>query len=160
MKQPPKSATSLISERNRLINSILGISVYLFLSLLLPHSAKGQINATDVAKSWKYDDVYLKTPGDQFRRVGAHDVMTLRLGISENTFSYALQLENIKARGNWELTDSTLIFTYQPVDTGSDQPRVVRRFKIIHLSNEAMLFREVTTADKPAAYFAFSRLAE
>lgn len=161
MKQPPKSATSLISEKkHRISNSFLRLLVILYVIAGIPFFAAGQIRIDEVAKSWKYEEIYLKTPGDEFKRVGPHDIMTLRKGGIENTFSYALQLENIKAKGSWQLIDSVLIFTYQPITPAPSQTLKIRRFKIITLAEGKLVFREVLEDDKAGATFSYTLIAE
>lgn len=125
----------------------------------MPLFVHAQIKPEEISRSWKYEEIYLKSPGDKFKKVGAHDVMTLRSGESENTFSYALQLENIKASGTWQLKDSLLVFTYKS-DVNTTDAAVVRQFKVLQLNKDSLLFREVLNGGKTGASFSYSFLAE
>ncbi len=160
MKQPPKSATNSTKGKNHpssksLLFTLFFTGVFTCTTFLL----NAQIKPEDVSRSWKYEEIYLKSPGDQFKKVGAHDIMILRTGSSENTFSYALQLENIKASGTWQLNDSLLIFIYKPEDKPA-AATVIRQFKILRLNQDSLLFREVLPGGKTGPSFSYSFLAE
>jgi hypothetical protein len=136
----------------------LTISFLVFFNL----SAFPQLE-NEVSKTWQYTKIYDKE-GKAGRRIGAHDLMTLRREDDKNTFSYALQLEDIKAWGNWTLDDSTMVFDYAAVASGpskssSDKPGI-RRFRIIKITSEELLIREVTQADRPGLFFEFRYFAD
>ena len=161
MKQPLKSATNSTRGSSRpTSNHYFFFSLCTVLLCCTPFLVCAQITPEIVAHTWKYEDVFLKTPGDHFKKVGAHDVMILRKGETENTFSYALPLENIKAKGTWLLNDSTLVFTYDSATNIPDSLKVVRYFKIQRLTKDSMLFREVLKNGARGAGFSFSLNAE
>lgn len=170
MKKPPKSATSSISASRPPISrqpeySCRSNFIRILLSLLFCASfnpVQAQLTH-EVAKTWQYVKIYDKQ-GKTGRKIGAHDLMTLRIDESGNTFSYALQLEDMKAWGKWTIDDSTLVFDYEAVSnllTKTIHTGVgIRRFRIVTLSNNELLMREVTLPDQPGLFFQFRYFAD
>lgn len=170
MKQPPRYGMSSPGGRNRVSSNLYAgillhlkqFTLFLFFSLFFDSAALGQL-ADEVSKTWIYSKIYDKE-GKPGRRIGAHDLLCLRKEEERNSFSYALQIEDIKAWGYWTLEDSTLVFDYEAVASGptrnsSDKPEI-RRFRILKITKEEMLIREVTQPDKPGLYFEFRYFAD
>ena len=113
-----------------------------------------------ICKTWKYESIYDKE-GHQSRKIGSHDLLNIRTNGDKQTFSYALVLENIKSTGLWILADSTLEFTYAAsAETPKNVAPAIRKFKILFITSEELLFREVTKPEQPGLYFKFSAFSE
>lgn len=68
---------------------------------------------TLIARKWKFAAIE-DTSGQTIRQVGPDDYMSVFGGKAKN-FNYALAKEGISSAGNWQIQDSSLIFTYDAV---------------------------------------------
>ncbi len=149
MKLPLKSEMSLANGRNLLNNKNTALLSYqqkvffLFIQFLFISVPTFSQQSISLCKTWKYISI-IDSAGSPVKRVGENDFMKLTEDSNGNRFSYVLALEKIRAKGSWEINDSTLQFIYDPSSLLSSYIDI-RSFKIILIDSLRLQIQEVTS---------------
>jgi hypothetical protein len=160
MKLPLKSEMSSASGRNLRNNKTTALRSYqqkvffLFIQFLFISVPTFSQQSIYLCKTWKYISITDSTE-TPVKRVGENDLMILSDDSSGKRFSYALAVENIKAKGSWEINDSTLQFIYEPSALTSSYIEI-RNFKIIVADSLRLQIQEVTNGKKNGLRFNYT----
>lgn len=119
-----------------------------------PPPSFSQLTAS-VCKTWKYISI-TDTNGFSQKRIGKNDFMVISDSAGIKTFHYSIQLENIEAKGQWELDDSTFVFYYEQYKTVTSGG-VIRKFKILTLDTSNLSIQEVFPDRKTGLIFHFKK---
>lgn len=95
---------------------LLPLFILLALVACQPEAEKkpSQYSKDEVLGKWRYEKVY-NSHGRILKSVSYKDTLAL---LENGEFYYYLRFENIYATGNWQLADSSIVFTYDIIPSG------------------------------------------
>ena len=128
----------------------------LFIIFLTCVKANAQHTQALLCGRWTYISIF-NASGDKIRRLSDTDVLSIGCD-SLKSFAYDLHFENIHASGTWELVQNTLHFSYHNKDVNKDsRATIVRKFRILLIDEERLLFLEVSNSMEEGLYFMYHK---
>lgn len=113
------------------VNNILILSILILITSCEQHNIDEEIIA-----DWQFISI-TDTGGADVKQIGPEDLMRIR---KDHTFTYQLALEDIQARGDWEIDGDVLFYSYDENQDG--QPEYTRRYNIKDISDTTLILQE------------------